>query len=110
MDALPIQELNDFDYRSAVKGVAHLCGHDGHSAILVGVASLLKHNPPALGRVVLLFQPAEETGEGAAAVISDKKFHQIKPDYAFALHNLPGFEKGTIFVRKIGRASCRVRV
>ena len=99
MDALPIQELNEFGYHSVVKGVAHLCGHDGHSAILVGVASLLKHNPPASGRVVLLFQPAEETGEGAAAVIADPKFNEIKPDYAFAMHNLPGFEKGTIYVR-----------
>jgi amidohydrolase len=100
MDALPIQESNEFDYRSTVKGVAHLCGHDGHSTILAGVAHLIKQNPIGKGKAVLLFQPAEEVGRGAAAVIADPKFKEIKPDYAFALHNLPGIERGTIFLRE----------
>ncbi|MFP4556913.1 MAG: amidohydrolase [Bacteroidales bacterium] len=100
MDALPIQESNTFDYRSAVEGVAHLCGHDGHSAIIVGVGHLLKVNPPTRGRVVLLFQPSEETGQGAAQVINDPKFPEFKPDFAFALHNLPGFKRGDVFVRE----------
>ena len=100
MDALPIQESNTFEYRSAVEGVAHLCGHDGHSAILSGVAYQLKENPPKVGRVILLFQPAEETGRGAEAVISDPKYADIKPDLAFALHNLPGFERGQMYLKE----------
>jgi amidohydrolase len=110
MDALPIQESNKFAHRSAVEGVAHLCGHDGHSTILAGVALMLKQNQPKKGKVVLLFQPAEETGEGAAAVIADKKFAEIKPDYTFALHNLPGFEMGTVCVKDKTFASASVGV
>lgn len=100
MDALPIQESNNFGYRSTVKGVAHLCGHDGHSTILAGLGLLLKESPVKKGKVILLFQPAEEVGRGAAAVIADKKFTELKPDYAFALHNLPGFKRGTICLRE----------
>lgn len=100
IDALPIGELNDaIDYKSVNAGVAHLCGHDGHSAILAGLSSVLSHNPPTNGNVVLLFQPAEETGEGAALVLSDPAFAAIAPDYVFALHNLPGFEKNGIVMR-----------
>jgi amidohydrolase len=99
MDALPIQESNSFSHRSIVQGVAHLCGHDGHSAILAGVAHSMDKASFSKGRVVLLFQPAEETGKGAPSVIADPKFKHIKPDYAFALHNLPGFKKGDIFLR-----------
>ena len=105
MDALPIQESNNFSYKSNIQGVAHLCGHDGHSAILAGVAHAVSQMPIKKGRLVLLFQPAEETGQGAAAVIADPKFAQIKPDYAFALHNLPGFKKGDIFLRNGAFAS-----
>ncbi len=100
MDALPIQEESILNYKSTIQGVAHLCGHDGHSSILAGVAKLAGNSKPAKGKLVLLFQPAEETGEGAAKVIHDKKFSTIKPDFAFALHNLPGFEKGTVFYRQ----------
>ncbi len=100
MDALPIQESNQFEYRSTVKDVAHLCGHDGHSAILTGVAHMLGQVSLAKGKVVLLFQPAEEVGRGAAAVIDDPKFKIVKPDYAFALHNLPGFERGEVFIKE----------
>jgi len=99
MDALPIQESNEFDYRSSVEGVAHLCGHDGHSTILVGLGFQLKENPPKTGKVVLLFQPAEETGQGAAAVIADDKFSEILPDFVYAIHNLPGFNKGEIYIK-----------
>jgi amidohydrolase len=100
MDALPIQESNSFEYRSKYHGVAHLCGHDGHSTILAGVAVGLQKSPLKKGRVILLFQPAEETGQGAAAVIADEKFKPLTPDYAFALHNLPGFKRGQIFLRE----------
>lgn len=79
---------------------SHRCGHDGHAAILCGLAQrLAKHRPDNLD-VVLLFQPAEETGQGAAAVLEDEAFRLIKPDVAFALHNLPGYAKHQIVIRK----------
>ena len=98
MDALPIQEINDFPHRSVYDGVSHKCGHDGHTTILCGIAEKLAEQKPASGRVYLLFQPAEETGEGAASVVQDSRFN-IKPDYVFALHNLPGYETGNIVVK-----------
>lgn len=100
LDALPITEENDFAYKSETPGLAHACGHDGHMSILVGVAEKLQDILPDLnGRVVLLFQPAEEIAQGAKAVIEDKKIKQIKPDYVFGLHNLPGFPEGSVIVR-----------
>jgi len=99
MDALPIEEANEFDYKSKHKGVAHLCGHDGHSTILAGLAFLLKEFPSDKGKVVLLFQPAEEVGTGAAAMLKEPKLLELKPDYCFALHNLPGFDIGQIVVK-----------
>ena len=99
MDALPIDEVNTFAHKSEVEGVAHKCGHDGHSTILSGLAMALKNNPLSKGRIVLLFQPEEETGQGAAKVIEDEAFKMIKPDYAIALHNLPGFEKAAVVLK-----------
>jgi amidohydrolase len=99
IDALPIQETNSFKYKSSNNGIAHLCGHDGHSAILAGMSFLLQQKKPKKGKVVLLFQPSEETGEGAALVIKDNKFKKIKPDYAFAFHNLPGYERGVVCIK-----------
>lgn len=99
LDALPIQERNHLPYSSANPGKAHLCGHDGHMAILAAVGSELATARPAKGRVVLLFQPAEETGAGAAAVTRDARFPEIAPDYVFAMHNLPGFPLGQVVIR-----------
>ncbi len=99
-DALPIQEVNDFAHKSVYEGVSHKCGHDGHTAILVGLAKKLNQYPLKAGKVILLFQPAEEIGIGAKAVLEDEKFKEIQPDYAFALHNVPGFPKGQIVCRK----------
>jgi len=98
MDALPIQEVNDFPHRSVHEGVSHKCGHDGHTTILCGLAEKLSEQKPAKGKVYLLFQPAEETGEGAMKVVNDPQFN-IKPDYVFALHNLPGYQAGNIVVK-----------
>ena len=100
IDALHIPEANQISYCSQNEGVSHKCGHDGHAAILCGLAQRLSVRRPAKGEVVLLFQPAEETGQGAKAVLQDPLFQRIKPDIAFGLHNLPGFEKGQIVVRK----------
>ena len=99
-DALPIDEGASRAHGSMKPGISHKCGHDGHMAILVGVASALHRSPPDRGSVVLLFQPAEETGEGAARVIEDEKFSELRPDMVFALHNLPGFPLGSVIVRE----------
>lgn len=98
IDALHIPEPNDIPYRSLNQGVSHKCGHDGHATILCGLAQWLGEQRPDQGEVVLLFQPAEETGQGAKTIIEDPLFEQIKPDVAYGLHNLPGFEKGQIVV------------
>ena len=100
IDALHIPEPNNMSYRSQHEGVSHKCGHDGHAAILCGVAQKLSQFRPEKGEVVLLFQPAEETGQGAKAILRDPQFEQILPDTAYGLHNLPGFEAGQILVRK----------
>ena len=100
IDALHIPELNDLPYRSQNQGVSHKCGHDGHATILCGLAQWLGEQRPDQGEVILLFQPAEETGQGSQAVINDPQFALIKPDVAYGLHNLPGFEKGKVMVRE----------
>lgn len=100
IDALPIREINEFSYASLHDGVSHKCGHDGHSAVLAGLALSLGKCRPMVGEVVLLFQPAEETGEGAKSVIADPLFGQLKPDLAFAWHNLPGFPLGSVVYRE----------
>ncbi len=100
LDALPIEEVNDFEYRSVSAGISHKCGHDGHMAILLGLARRVALRRPPRGRVILLFQPAEETGEGARKVLDDVRFEQIRPDFAFALHNLPGYPLGAVINRK----------
>ncbi len=99
-DALRIQETNSFKHRSIKKGISHKCGHDGHTTILLGLAMQLSENPISNGKVVLLFQPAEENGMGAQSVLRDEKFLQNKFDFVFALHNLPGFEKRQIVVKE----------
>lgn len=99
-DALPIQETNDFDYQSKTKGVSHKCGHDGHTCSLLGFAKTLSIHPPQKGKVILLFQPAEEEGIGAKAVLNDEKFNSIVPDYVFAFHNLPGYPLNEVVIKK----------
>jgi amidohydrolase len=96
LDALPIEEINDFNYRSKIQGVSHACGHDGHMAIMLGVAKNLIANPPKKGRVLLLFQSAEETGQGARAIRNSGVLDTFNIDWAFALHNLPGYDSGAI--------------
>ena len=100
LDALPIKEENDIKHLSKIPSKSHVCGHDGHMAIISGLGMELSQNRPQKGKIILLFQPAEETGEGAEAIIRDPKFKEIQPDYAFALHNLPGFESHQIVIKK----------
>jgi amidohydrolase len=97
LDALPIAEVNEFAHKSTQDGVGHKCGHDGHMTMVAALAPLLQDLPQ--GKVSLLFQPAEETGEGALQMLHDEKFAVVQPDYVFALHNLPGIPKHQILVK-----------
>ncbi len=105
LDAVPVHESNSFPHRSDNHAVSHKCGHDGHMAILAAVGRELSANRPPSGKVVLLYQPAEETGEGAASVIRDARFSDTPPDFSFALHNLPGFPLGQVILRPGGFTS-----
>lgn len=100
IDALPIVEANDFEHKSRVHGVSHKCGHDGHTVMMLGVARMLTKNPIKKGKVVLLFQPAEEVGMGAEAVLNDVHFQKLSFDFIFALHNIPGFQKHQIIIKE----------
>jgi amidohydrolase len=87
MDALPIQENNSYDFISGNDGVMHACGHDGHTAIALTVADILAHHRSELpGKVVFVFQPAEEIGQGALAMLNDGLLEQQKPEIALGLH------------------------
>ena len=90
LDALPITEINDIPWSSQVAGKSHVCGHDGHMTMLLALGRMITRQPVTRGRVVLMFQPAEEDGSGAKAVVADPTFAQITPDWAFAIHIEPG--------------------
>ena len=105
LDALPIAETGTPAWRSEIPGKGHMCGHDGHMAILAAVGQALGHKRPGRGRAVLLFQPAEETGAGSAAMIADHKFIGAKPDITLSLHNMPGVPRGHVWL-KTGTANC----
>jgi amidohydrolase len=108
LDALPIHEVSDIPHRSTVPGKGHMCGHDGHMAILAALGRLFGRARPASGRVVLMFQPAEETGDGAAGVTADPRYEEIRPDFAFSLHNLPGTPLGHVRLKE-GVVNCASR-
>lgn len=99
MDALPMDEQNDLEYRSQRPGVAHTCGHDGHTSALLGTAKYLVAHPPASGRVVLIFQPAEEGGRGAIKMVEDGLFERWPCDEVYAFHNMPALKSGEASVR-----------
>ena len=104
-DALPIQETATHKHISVNKGVMHACGHDGHTATLLIVAEQLSQTPPESGKVLLLFQPAEETGTGAAAMLKNDWLKNQHIDNVFAYHNLPGHSAGTVLI-KPGTFAC----
>ncbi|NOR45579.1 MAG: amidohydrolase [Candidatus Delongbacteria bacterium] len=99
VDALPIQELNTFKYASETPNIAHLCGHDGHTAILLGLAEKVSQNKPNEGSVVLIFQSAEETGQGAKLLMNNKEFLDLKIDEIYGFHNIPGYKLGTVILK-----------
>lgn len=96
IDALPIAENNTLPYTSSNENVAHLCGHDGHSAIMLGFAASISRKKDTQKQSGFAFQPAEETAQGAYAVLNDPKFKEIAPDIIFGMHNLPKFPLHTI--------------
>ena len=99
MDALFIQEANSFAHASTVPGKMHACGHDGHTAMLLGAARYLARHPDFGGTVQFIFQPAEEAGTGAAAMIRDGLFDRFPVDSVYGLHNSPGIPVGQFGMR-----------
>jgi len=108
LDALPIAEKSGVDWASESPGKGHLCGHDGHMTMLFGLARMLSRQRPRTGRVILMFQPAEEDGSGAKAVIHDPRFAELAPDWAFAIHNEPGLPFGYVGIKE-GVINCASR-
>lgn len=106
MDALPIAEQNDFAYRSANPDRMHACGHDGHASMLLGAARHLAASGKFGGVATFIFQPDEENGRGARAMIADGLFERFPADAVYALHNLPGLEAGRIAVRPGPTMAC----
>ncbi len=98
MDALPITEANSFAHASRNAGVMHACGHDGHTASLLGAAAMLARDDSWSGTIHFVFQPAEENGQGAKAMIADRLFERFPMERLFACHNWPGLEAGVVAV------------
>ncbi len=99
MDALPILEASGAAYASENRGVMHACGHDGHTAMLLGAAKYLAETRNFDGTVVLLFQPAEEIGSGAKAMIDDGVMDRFGVKEVYGMHNMPGLPVGQFAIR-----------
>jgi len=106
MDALAINEANTFTHATRVPGRMHACGHDGHTAMLLGAAAHLARDGCFDGTVTFIFQPAEENGKGARAMIEDGLFERFPVDAIFAMHNLPGLPAGAFAVRAGEMMAC----
>lgn len=99
LDALHIQELNTFDYCSKVPGKMHACGHDGHSAMLLGAAKYLAESQDFDGTVYFIFQPAEEQGSGCLSMLAEGLFDRFPADEIYGMHNMPSYDAGTFAIK-----------
>src|SRR5436190_6732236 len=99
MDALPIEEATNLPYASTTKGLMHACGHDGHTAMLLGAARYLAETRNFAGDAVVIFQPAEEGGAGADAMIKDGLMDRFGIEQVYGMHNGPGIPVGSFAIR-----------